>query len=284
LGILPIWDAPVEVAIAKIKKTQSLTKKPFAVNLRADTVQTQHILAARDAGISIMHFFWGNPTASMQLIKDDSIQMIATVEDRVSAIAAIDAGASALIVQGIEAGGHSRSTTPIKSLLISILDVAGETPIIAAGGCANGYDAKPLFNMGAMGILFGTRFVLSTESEAHQDYKQAMIDAGINDTVRSLCFDDLWPGAPHRTLKNSTYRTWEKAGRPVKGSRPGEGDIIMRTPDGQALPRYIVVPPQKGMTGDILAAAMYAGTGVGKIHDCPSCKQIIAKITTEFLS
>lgn len=145
LGILPIWDAPVEVAIAKIKKTQSLTEKPFAVNLRADTVQTQHILAACDAGISIIHFFWGNPAASMQLIKDDSIQMIATVEDRVSAIAALDAGASALIVQGIEAGGHSRSTTPIKSLLISILDVAGKTPIIAAGGCADGYDAKPLF-------------------------------------------------------------------------------------------------------------------------------------------
>ncbi len=281
LGILPIWDAPVETAIAKIKKTQSLTDKPFAVNLRADSVQSKHILAAVDEGISILHFFWGNPSTSMRIVKDNHIQMIATVENRASALAAIEAGASALIVQGIEAGGHSQSNIPIKQLLISLSDMANDIPVIAAGGCANGNDAKQLLNMGATGVLFGTRFVLSTESEAHKDYKQAIIDAGDNETVRSLCFDGLWPDALHRTLINSTYKTWDKAGRPEKGNRPGEGDIIMHTPDGRSLSRYLVVPPQEGMTGNLRAAAMYAGTGVGGIYDCSSVKNIVIKITKD---
>ena len=281
LGILPIWDAPVETAIAKIKKTQSLTDKPFAVNLRADGVQTQHILAAIDAGISILHFFWGNPSASMHVVKDKHIKMIVTVEDRTSALAALDAGASALIVQGIEAGGHSRSNTPIKQLLVSLSDIAGDIPIIAAGGCADGHDAKQLLNLGATGILFGTRFILSIESEAHKDYKQALIDAGDDDTVKSLCFDGLWSNAPHRTLSNSTYKAWDKAGRPARGNRPGEGDVVMHTPDGHSLPRYLVVPPQEGMTGDLRAAAMYAGMGVGRIFDCSTVKNIILQITND---
>ena len=67
--------------------------------------------------------------------------------------------------------------------------------------------------------------------------KRAIIDAGENDTVRSLCFDGLWPDASHRTLVNSTFKAWDEAGRPPAGDRPGEGDIVLRGPGGPELRR-----------------------------------------------
>jgi nitronate monooxygenase len=278
LGILPIWADSIEEAKSAIETTKALTDKPFGVNLRADLTQLDHIKMATDAGVSIIHLFWGVPANSMPAVTAADACMIATVGDREAAKAALDAGASALIAQGVEAGGHVLGTIPTSELLNSILDVAGKIPVIAAGGCANGEDAKRHMDSGASGVLFGTRFVASMESEAHDEYKQAIIEAGENATARSLCFDILWPDAPHRTLVNTTFTAWDKVGKPPVGERPGESDIVLRTADGQEIQRYSAIPPKQGMTGDIRAAAMYAGTGVGRISDCPSVAQIVEQV------
>jgi len=137
-------------------------------------------------------------------------------------------------------------------------------------------DINTAFGLGAVAALLGTRFVASQESNAHDIYKQALIDADADATVRSLCFDGVWPDAPHRTLKNSTYRMWDAAGRPSAGARPGEGDIVVRTDEGMSLPRYSMALAGRGMTGEPEATALYAGTGVGSITDCPPAAQIIA--------
>ncbi len=275
LGILPIWANDVDQAVSSIKATQALTSKPIAVNLRADLVQLGHIDAALDAGVSIVHLFWGDPSSSMPAIRRAGASMIATVWNEDSAQAALDAGASALIAQGVEAGGHVYSDIPVQELLPIVLNIAGDIPVIAAGGCATTVDAINRIDQGAAGILCGTRFVLSTESDAHADYKRALMDSGENGTARSVCFDDFWSDAPHRTLANSTYKAWDAAGQPSAGNRPGEGDIILRTPDGIDFPRYHVMPPSRGMTGEILASAMYAGTGASRISDCIPAAQIV---------
>lgn len=281
LGILPVWSGSVATAQALISQTQSLTNKSFGINVRADMVQTDHIAAAIDAGISIIHLFWGSPAASMPAINSTSVRMIATVADDDGARAALDAGATALIAQGVEAGGHVLSDIPLEELLASVLAVSGNTPVIAAGGCGNGYDGRKLMNLGAAAILYGTRFAASIESEGHDDYKTALLEAVEGDTVRSLCFDGAWPDAPHRTLVNSTYTAWHNAGCPGPGQRPGEGDIVLITAAGRELPRYFVSTPQAGMTGDIRAAAMYAGTGVNTINDCLGAAQIIKQLSVE---
>jgi len=280
LGILPIWLNTVEQTIATINATQALTTNPFAVNLRADLVQLDLVKAALDSGITIIHLFWGDPALSMPPVKHAGASMIATVWDHDSAQAALDAGASALIAQGVEAGGHVYGDTPLQKLLPIVLELAKNTPVIAAGGCATNVDAINMLNRGAAGILWGTRFVLSTESDAHEDYKRALIESDEGETARSMCFDDFWSNAPHRTLANSTFKAWDAAGQPSAGNRPGEGDIILHAPGGIEIPRYHAMPPALAMSGEIEASAMYAGTGASQLSDCLPAAEIIERFAT----
>ena len=275
LGMLPVWAESISSAVTAIEKVKMATGRPFAVNLRADLRQLDHISAAIDSGVKIVHLFWGDPGPSKSAIGAGGGRMMVTVGDREAARAALDAGARALIAQGVEAGGHVLGQTPLHDLLSDVIDEADNVPVIAAGGCALAADARALVDRGAAGVLLGTRFVASAESDAHPAYKQAIIDATGDATAMSKCFDIGWPDAPHRNLVNSTFRAWDAAGRPSPGNRPGEGDTVLRTASGRELPRYAVTPPKQGMTGDIEAAVMYAGTGVDRIADCPSAAEIV---------
>lgn len=276
LGVLPIWSDSLKVAKGIIKETQNLAGgNPFAVNLRADLNQLDHIAMSADLGVNLFHLFWGDPVPSAQKIRAVNGRFMATVGGAEAAKLALDAGASALIAQGVEAGGHVLSETPLSKLLSGVLEVAGDVPVIAAGGIVDAAGARAAIEQGASGVLCGSRFVVSEESDAHELYKTAMVEAGEEATVRSTCYDLGWPHAPHRTLDNTTYRMWEGAGFPDIGSRPGEGDIVLTTEEGAGLPRYFVMPPKAGMSGDILAAALYGGTGVGGIQSVLSVQQIV---------
>lgn len=281
LGVLPIWvfEEPEHAAYV-VRETQSLTDRPFAVNLRADLVQLDHIHAALDAGVSIIHLFWGDPAPSMAPVRAGGARMIATVGDAGAARAAVDAGASALIAQGVEAGGHVLGETPLRDLLPSVIEVAGDVPVIAAGGLADADDVARVIAQGAAGALLGTRFAASEESDAHDEYKRLLMGAPEGATVRSLCFDLEWPDAPHRTLRNSTFAAWERAGFPAPGARPGEGDVVLRMPDGMELPRYSAYPPGRGMSGELEAAALYAGTGVDKVREVLPAGEIVRMLSS----
>ena len=135
-----------------------------------------------------------------------------------------------------------------------------------------------MVQLGASGVLCGTRFVASSESDAHPAYKQALVDAGADATARSLCYDLGWPDAPHRTLISDTYRDWVAAGSPPMGKRPGEGDVMFRG-KGLEVPRYFVSPPKAGMTGDILEGALYAGTGVERIAAVQPAAEIVRSLS-----
>ena len=267
LGVLPIWFAPIGVAVEMIRATQALTSRPFAVNIRADLEMHDMIAAATDLGVGIVHLFWGDPAASMGAIRKGGARMIATVSDAQTTRRALDAGAEGLIAQGVEAGGHVLGTTPLADLLPLVAEMAGDVPVAAAGGLCDAQAIARTFALGASAAVLGTRFVAAEESEAHPAYWQALIAARAEDTVRTLCFDGGWPDAPHRVLRNSTFRAWELAGSPAPGARPGEGDIVMRDGVGTTYRRYNCSPPHMTMTGDLEAATLYAGMGVGAITD-----------------
>jgi NAD(P)H-dependent flavin oxidoreductase YrpB (nitropropane dioxygenase family) len=278
LGILPIWFLPPEQAPSLIAATRALTGEPFAVNVRADLVQLEHVSAALEAGVSTVHLFWGDPAASMAPIRAAGARMIATVWDADSAARAVDAGACALIAQGVEAGGHVRGTTPLAALLPIVREIAGDIPVAAAGGLVDGDDVARVLAHGADAAVLGTRLAASLESDAHDVYKRALIAAQGDATVLSTCFDGQWPDAPHRTLRNSTFTRWEAAGRPEPGARPGEGDVVLREQGLGEFHRYSVVPPTRESTGDCEAAALYAGMGVDRITDAPPVAEVIAAI------
>lgn len=269
LAILPVWFGTPTAASNVINQTRALTRKPFAVNLRADLEQSGHIAAALDAGIEIFH-----------LIRRAGARMIATVSDLDTTKVALDAGATALIAQGVEAGGHVFGNTPLAELVPQVVDAAAGIPVVAAGGIVDGNDVADVLSLGASAAVLGTRLVASDESDAHPAYKQALVDADDGDTVLSKCFDGFWPDAPHRTLKNSTYRAWNEAGSPSAGSRPGEGDILMRSPIGVDIPRYHAATPTNRMAGDCEGMALYAGMGVGRIKSIRPAHSVIDEIVT----
>jgi NAD(P)H-dependent flavin oxidoreductase YrpB (nitropropane dioxygenase family) len=278
LGVLPIWIAPTNVAVAMIKATLALTNRPLAVNLRADLDSADLITAATDLGVEIVHLFWGDPAASMGVIRQGGARMIATVSDGATTRRALDAGAAGLIAQGVEAGGHVLGSMPLRDLLPLVMDIAGHVPVAAAGGLTDAEDIAQVFDLGASAAVLGTHFVAAQESDVHPAYRNALVAAGAGDTVRTLCFDGGWPNAPHRVLRNSTFRVWEHAGCPAPGSRPGERDIVMHDARGRAYTRYHCATPQATMYGDLEAGCLYAGMGVGKIVDVRPVGVLIGEI------
>ena len=157
--------------------------------------------------------------------------------------AAAAAGADALIAQGVEAGGHVDSTTPLAELVAGLRG-ATELPVIAAGGIAD-----------AAIVPGGARRRSGRRRRRHPVCGQRRVDgaAGVEGRAgRGVgrghradgLFDVGWPDAPHRVLRNSTYRAWEAAGSPPPGARPGEGDIL-GTYLGEPFVRYSMKSPAR---------------------------------------
>src|SRR3954470_4904644 len=187
-----------------------------------------------------------------------------------AARAAADAGADALIVQGVEAGGHVQSVGGLLPLIVAVRR-AVSLPLVAAGGIADPASARAALVAGAAAVAMGTRFVASDECDAHPRYKARLLEAEGGDAVLTELFDVGWP-APHRVLRNSTYERWEAGGRPPSGSRPGEGEEV-----APGVPRYAINLPLAGVDGDVEAMAMCAGQGVGAIEAVEPAAAIVER-------
>jgi nitronate monooxygenase len=260
------------------------TTQLFAVNYVL-SFEPRSLPAALDAGAPVVHFSWGVPPASMAaMVRQRGAVFGVQIATLDGASAALDAGSSYLVCQGIEAGGHVQSSTPLYELLPRVVERAKDTPVLAAGGITRGRDICKALRAGASGVLIGTRFVATQESMAHAEYKAALLRAASADTALSVCFQDGWPGALHRTLRNSTLDRWEAAGCPPVGHRPGEGDIVARLADGSAVARYHFASPQRGVEGDVTNLALYAGAGVGEITDLPPAAELIKRLWDECVS
>jgi nitronate monooxygenase len=281
LGTVSLWVGTEQDARERVTTLRAATKQLFAVNYVL-SFEPRSLPAALDAGAPIVHFSWGLPSPSIVAAVRDrravfGIQ-IATID---GARAALDLGASYLVCQGIEAGGHVQSTTPLHALLPAVAGIAKDTPVLAAGGISNGRGIRAALLAGAAGVLLGTRFVATQESMAHQEYKDAILRAGPSDTALSICFQDGWPGALHRTLRNRTLERWEAAGCPPLGQRPGEGDVVAHRADGTSVTRYHFASPQRGVEGDVLELALYAGAGVGEVTDLPAAGDLVKRLWAE---
>jgi nitronate monooxygenase len=165
-----------------------------------------------------------------------------------------------------------------------VVDAVGRTPVIAAGGIADGRGVAAALALGAAGVWMGTRFLASEEAAVDDSYKDRVVAASEADTLYSTLFDDGWPDAPHRVLENSTVEDWKAAGRPPSGERPGEGERVAALPDGTPVVRYSDVIPLPGMTGDLEALALYAGQSAGLVDAVKPAADIVADLARETLA
>ncbi len=273
------WTEP-ETAAASIREVRRATSNPFMVNF-ALAFPPKALPAALDAGAPFVTFSWGDPSPYMARVYQAGAKVGIQVTNVAGVRRAIDQGAHFLICQGIEAGGHVQSNTPLAEILAAVVEAAHGVPVIAAGGISGGAGIAGALNMGASGAMLGTRFVASRESRAHVEYKQRLVEAGHQGTALTVCFEGGWPYAAHRVLRNPTLEVWEELGSPPVGRRPGEGDIVGWSATGESIYRYEDTAPRAGMTGNVLDMCLYAGQGVGGIGDIPAAADLVRRLWLE---
>jgi nitronate monooxygenase len=252
---------------------------PYFLNfvLRFGTASVERFLRP---GLPAITLSWGIDQAIIARAKAMGVRAGVQVGSAAGARAAIGAGADFIIAQGMEGGGHVQSTTPLRLLLPRVLEAAGDTPVIAAGGIARASDIAALIKAGAQAVMMGTRFLASEEADVHVDHQRAIVSAGVADWAFTNCFDVGWPYAMHGVLRNSTLEMWEAAGSPAPPHRPGEGDIVARHGE-QPIVRYCDTPPRREATGDVLACCLYAGQSAAFIDDVAPAAQIVHRLWTE---
>jgi len=282
LGMLPLSFVPPEEVEPLIHRTRDLAAGPLGVNLILKWKQHERLVAALEAGVEVVSFFWGDPEPYLPLLEAAEVKTMLTVGSAFEARRAVDHGIDIVIAQGFEAGGHVWGRVGTMVLVPAVADaVQNRAPVVAAGGIADGRGLAAALMLGASGVALGTRFVASKEALAHPGYKGAVVGAPETDTVYAELFDGGWPNAPHRVLTSSTVRAWQDAGRPSAGQRPGQGETIGARPDGRPIHRYDTVLPVADMTGDWEACPLFAGQSTGLVYEILPAGEIVRRIAEE---
>ena len=215
-------------------------------------------------------FFWDCPPnewlARLRAAGSDIWFQVGSV---VEARAACRYGAEALIVQGSEAGGHNRADAETFSLLPAVIDGVDSIPVIAAGGIADGRTVAAALALGAEAVWVGTRLLASHEANAHPEYKDRVVAAGVEDTVRHLIFGPEFPDAATRGLRNRIVREWERRDDPPPYKVIAEAELPVIGQArlfGQEFPmrRFCGFPPTPEFTGDLEEMSLLAGESVGQ--------------------
>lgn len=280
MGAMALTWADPEAARQAVLEVKAATDKPFQVNF-ALVSPPRSLSDVLDAGAPCVIFSWGDPAPYVDAVRSARALLGIQVTNAIGARRARDLGPDFLICQGIEAGGHVQSTTPLNDLLPQILEAAGELPVVASGGIGDGAGIAAVLALGAAGAMLGTRFVATRESRAHPEYKQLLTEADASDSALTVCFDGDWPYAPHRVLRNATLNNWEAGGCAPRGDRPGEGEVVAWSAAGAAIQRYDDTAPRGGMTGQVAEMALYAGQSVGAIGDIPSAVDLVPRLWAE---
>jgi NAD(P)H-dependent flavin oxidoreductase YrpB (nitropropane dioxygenase family) len=279
-GFLGLIGLPPSDIRAQIARTRASTSRPFGVNLVLPCLQGGEVDVCFAARPAVLGLFWGDPKPFVADAHRRGIKVTVQIGSVDEAVAAADAGVDAVIAQGVEAGGHVRGTTALAVLLAAVVPAVRPVPVVAAGGIADGSGLAAALVLGAQAAAMGTRFLASDEAHASPAYKQRLVAARAEDTVLTSLYDIGWPDAPHRVLRTRVYDTWEAAGRPPSGSRPGEGTSIGTATIGSMaipVPRYSTIPPLPDFAGEIDDFCLYAGQSCTLIADVRPAAAIVAE-------
>jgi nitronate monooxygenase len=265
---------------AVVRETAALTARPFGGNFVLTEDHHRRLGQALDAGLRIVSFMWGDPSAYIKPVHDAGGLVLLTVGSAAEARRGVASGVDVIVAQGWEAGGHVWGTVATLPLVPAVVDAVTPVPVIAAGGIGDARGVAAVLALGAQAAWLGTRFLLAEEMPLHQDYRHALLAAAETDPQwYPNLYDVGWPDSPHRALANSTARAWEAAGRPPDSKRPGHGEVIAHFASGEAIVRYEPAPPMTGTTGDIEALSMWAGQSVALARKTQSAADIVAELS-----
>ena len=203
LGLIGAASAPADWVRDQVRKAKELTDKPFGVNIMLMSPYADEVAKVIvEEGVKVVTTGAGNPEKYMKMWKEAGVKVIPVVASVALAKRMERCGADALVAEGCEAGGHiGESTTMV--LVPQIVD-AVSIPVIAAGGIADGRGIAAAFMLGAKGVQMGTHFVVTDESQVHENYKERIIKAkDIDSRVTGRT-----TGHPVRALRNDMTRKY----------------------------------------------------------------------------
>ena len=261
MGIIETSSGEVDNCKKEIRLMSDLTDKPFGVNLPLLFLQDDSMVKfCVDAGVKFVTTSAGDPTKYVGILKDAGITVYHAVPSLAGAIKAADAGVDGLVVEGTEGGGFKSPEEVGLLVLIQSIKQNLDIPIIAAGGLVDGSGMAAVFAAGAEGIQMGTRFVSSKESPVHVNFKNKIIDSGIDGTM--VLNKKSKPVI--RALKTELTNNINEKGVMDMSAMMNIKDLYFG--------------------GDMEAAPALSGQSSGLINEIKSVKQIIDEIIDEFNS
>ena len=266
LGLIGAGSMYPDVLREHIQKCKKATDKPFGVNVPMLYPNIEEIIQIIiEEEVKIVFTSAGNPKTWTSFLKEKGITVVHVVSSSKFALKAQEAGVDAVVAEGFEAGGHNGREETTTLTLIPMVKENISIPLIAAGGIATGRGMLAAMILGADGVQMGSRFAASTESSAHADFKQTIIDTKEGDTLVTL--KEL---APVRLIKNKFYNDIQ--------------ELYAKCPTPEELKELLGrARAKRGMfEGDLVEGELEIGQIAGLIHDIKPVKEIIDSVIGEF--
>ena len=207
LGLIGAGSMHPELLEEHIRQTKSATKKPFGVNIPLLYPEIERLIdIVIKLRVKIVFTSAGSPKKYTNLLHEHGILVAHVVSSAAFAIKCEEAGVDAIVAEGFEAGGHNGREETTTLTLIPAVRKATSLPLIAAGGIATGRGMLATMILGANGVQIGSRFAISSESSAHENFKNYVVNSREGDTLLSI--KDL---TPVRLLRNRFFELIRQA-------------------------------------------------------------------------
>ncbi|GAA6151179.1 NAD(P)H-dependent flavin oxidoreductase [Pseudoteredinibacter isoporae] len=259
LGIIETSSGETENCKAEIEKMASLTDKPFGVNLPIMFLHDDSMLKfICESGVRFVTTSAGSPKKFLAPLQEAGIVVYHAVPSLEAALKCADAGVDGLVIEGGEGGGFKNPEEVSTLVLLQAIAEKVDLPLVAAGGICDGRGMAAAFALGAEAVQMGTRFVACSENPAHDNYKQAIIDAATDGTY--MLNKTSTPCV--RALKTERTAEYFSAGK-----MPMEAFMTIK---------------DLYFGGDMEASIALAGQTAGLINEVKSAEQIIQETVSGY--
>ncbi|VVT13823.1 2-nitropropane dioxygenase [Sphingomonas sp. EC-HK361] len=281
-GVIACGAMSPELLDAEIAGTKALTERPFGVNLITMHPQLFELIAVC-AKHRVGHVVLAGglpPKGSLEAIKESGAKVVCFAPTLALAKKLIRSGVDALVIEGMEAGGH---IGPVSTSVLAqemLPDLAEQVPVFVAGGIGRGEAIAGYLDMGAAGVQLGTRFVCATECIAHPNFKKAFIRASARDATASVQIDPRLPVIPVRALKNAAGELFTAKQREV-AQLLDEGALAMGEAQLQIEHYWAGALRRAVIDGDVEHGSVMAGQSVGMVTKEEPLADIIAALMAE---
>lgn len=280
-GVLASGAMPPELFRNEIKATQAKTSKPFGVNLITLNPKLDELIdVCLIENVTHIVFAGGIPSsAAMQRVREARKKIMCFTPTAALGKKLVRQGASALVIEGHEAGGH---IGPVSTSVLAqeILPEIRDVPVFVAGGIGRGEAIVSYLEMGAAGVQLGTRFVCATECVAHPKFKQAFIRAAAREAVPSPQLDPRFPVIPVRAIQNDGTRAFLEKQKEVI-ARFDKGELTKEQAQLDIEHYWAGALRRAVVEGDIETGSLMAGQSVGMVNKEQPVKEILIDLVEQ---